>query len=359
LLLAVAVAAAAHADPKKPAPAVRPDNPNCTVTVPRDPLTAQGLATPYLLSSNAPNEGSCHQANAAQSAFVEATILDPATGSLTIYRPLVIDQGTRPAAQPVMPTLPPNAVVGVWFGFNGNTLTLRGTGNSLELGHCANGLPSSPFGQFAYCNAPGFFSSALDAIRARRLVIPDVGTARDGLPCPTTRDFSLVDQDQSDNVTTTYLAVEGGRTAQSSAANSARLRGAQTLTNTAPDLTNNRAPTPSLALNELQAAAHQAAPAALVPLIDPMTQVNGRPSVAKVNLYRAGVDQPAIDPRAETRQTYCQNLRTIGRKRLMTDRRLFLTAPSPGSATGVGLFDFLNQRLQSSIQLLGCGGPTE
>jgi hypothetical protein len=40
-----------------------------------------------------------------------------------------------------------------------------------------------------------------------------------------------VDQDQSDNVTTTYFAVKGGRTAQFSAANSAQLPQAQTLTN--------------------------------------------------------------------------------------------------------------------------------
>jgi hypothetical protein len=130
-------------------------------------------------------------------------------------------------------------------------------------------------------------------------------------------------------VTTTYFAVKGGRTAQFSAANSAQLPQAQTLTNgsdnallnnfvdpalgctpfTAPDLTNNRAPTPSLALNELQAGAHQTAPEALVPPNDPMAQVNGQPSVTKTNLYRAGVGQPPIDPRTETAQTYCHPCR--------------------------------------------------
>jgi hypothetical protein len=358
--------------------AAKPDL-NCALTVPADPLTAKGLATPYSLSATARDNGPCHEANADQSAFVEATILDPATGAVTVYHPLVIDQGTRPAAQPVVPALPPTAVVGIWFGFNGTTLTLRGAGNSLENGRCVNGLPNSPFGEFAYCNAPAFFTAAQDAIHAHRLVVPDVGIARDGLPCPTTRDFSIVDQDQSDNVPTTYVAIKGGRTAQFSAANSAQLPRTQSLTNgsdnsllnnfvdralgctpfTAPDLTNNRAPTPSLALNELQAGAHQAAPVALVPPNDPMTKVNGRPSVTKTNLYRAGVGQPAINPQTETAQSYCQNLRTVGSNRLTTDRALFRNAASPNSAEGVGLFDFLSQRLKVSNQQLACGRPAK
>ena len=53
----------------------------------------------------------------------------------------------------------------------------------------------------------------------------------------------------------------------------------------APDLSAGGAPSPAPALNELEAAAHQSAPAALVPLNDPMT-LNGRPSPAKTNLHR-------------------------------------------------------------------------
>jgi hypothetical protein len=68
-----------------------------------------------------------------------------------------------------------------------------------------------------------------------------------------------------------------------------------------PDLTDNRTPTTSLALNELQAAAHRAPPAALIPPDDPMPQVNGQPNVEKTNLDRAGVNRPAIDPKTETR----------------------------------------------------------
>ncbi|TNC29784.1 hypothetical protein FG385_01820 [Amycolatopsis alkalitolerans] len=341
-------------------------NPNCTLSVPANPLTAQGLATPYELSGTG-DGGPCHEADAAQSAFVEATILDPATGKLSVYRPLVVDRGRRPAAPTIVPTLPPNAVVGVWFGFNGDVLTLTGAPG------CVNGLPGSPFGQFGYCNAPAFFAAANAAIENKRLTVPDIGTGKDGQPCPTVRDFGLVDQDQSDNVTATYLATRDGRTAQ---AGTVRLPGTTTLTNgsdngllvnfvdpalgctpfTAPDLTNHGKPATSLALNELQAAAHQAQPVALVPPNDPMTLADGKPSVPKVNLYRAGVNQPPPVAGLDTANAYCTNLASIGNRRLATDRALFQQAPSP-DAGAANLFDFLTQRLQNSVQLLNCPTP--
>src|SRR5262249_37040861 len=160
-----------------------------------------------------------------QAAFVQATIIDPATGKVSVYNPLVIDQGTQPAAAPVVPTLPRGAVVGVWFGFNGDNLMLKKTrgrvvvergrrhiglrdaGGSLAQGRCVNGTPGSVFGQFAHCNGPAFFQAANAAINAKKLVIPAPGTANDGMTCPTVRDFSVVDQDQSDNVTATYLVL--------------------------------------------------------------------------------------------------------------------------------------------------------
>jgi hypothetical protein len=42
------------------------------------------------------------------------------------------------------------------------------------------------------------------------LHVPPLGTAADGKPCPTVRDFFVVDQDQSDNLPTTYLSTEIG-----------------------------------------------------------------------------------------------------------------------------------------------------
>lgn len=79
-------------------------NPNCTLIVPANPLTAQGLATPYQLAATDAAMGPCNEANTAQSAFVQADIIDPATGKITTYSPLVIDQGTQPAVAPTPPT---------------------------------------------------------------------------------------------------------------------------------------------------------------------------------------------------------------------------------------------------------------
>ena len=61
-------------------------NPNCTLIVPTNPLSAEGLATPYQLLATDPAAGDCHEANTSQSAFVQAAVLDPASGQVSITR---------------------------------------------------------------------------------------------------------------------------------------------------------------------------------------------------------------------------------------------------------------------------------
>jgi hypothetical protein len=359
---------------RKDRPGRKAPNTKCTLIVPDAPLTAQGMSTPFQLVATNRRNGPCREANVDQSAFVEATILDPATGALSIYRPLVIDRGTKPAAAPVVPKLPPGAVVGMWFGFQGDVLTLRGATEN-----CVNGLRGSPFGQFAYCGAPGFFGAANSAIRAGKLKVPALGTGRDGKPCPSTRDFSVVDQDQSDNLDTSYLALANGRTAQNNQTNAAALPATTILRNAsdngllnsfiapalgckpfrAPDLTADGALTPSLALNELQAALRQMDPVALVPPNNPMAQVDGKPSRAKTNLYRAGVNMPPMDPAVDTARNYCRNLATIAPARLRFDRPFTIGAPSPDPAAAKNLFTFLQQRLKGSFADLGCAQARE
>lgn len=160
-----------------------------------------------------------------QGSFVEAAILDPATGSISIYNPLVINNGMvvgKNFIAPVVPTLPANAVVGIWFGSNAMTVTLTGTTQT-----CVNGLGGSIFGQFAYCNAPAFFAAAQTAIAAGLLTVPPVGTSNvNGQACPSVRDFRVVDMDQSDNVDTTYLLINGKVLAQNTAANAASSKNA-------------------------------------------------------------------------------------------------------------------------------------
>jgi hypothetical protein len=350
--------------------AAAPAEVDCTIVVPADPLAAQGLATPYQLLPP------CHESDAGMSAFVQATVLDPATGHLSVYNPLVLDQGTKPAAPVAVPQLPAGAVVGIWFGFNGDNLTLRDSGGSLAAGHCVNGLNGSIFGQYAYCGAPAFFTAANAAIAAGKLAVPALGTAKDGQPCPSTRDFGLVDMDQSDNVTATYLILPDGSTAQNTAANQAALaaKGAKVEVNgsdnglldnfvlpalgcapfTAPDLADAGHQVSALALNELAAAAHQAPPVALVPVSDPMTLVNGRASVDKTNLYRAGVNMPAVDRAVDTPTAYCRNLVDVGVARTELDRRLTTAVRSPDPEAANTLFTFLAQRLSGSFDELGC-----
>jgi len=371
--MALGAAVAAYAAPagNNPPAAAAAAAVTCALKVPDQPFTATGLATPYRLVGL--NGTKCNEGNADTAAFVQGMVIDPATGALSVYDPLVIDDGAKPAVAPVVPTLPANAVVALWFGFNGDTLTLEGAGAS----SCVNGLPDSPFGQFSYCGAPAFFDAAQQAIAAGKLAIPPVGTAADHQPCPTTRDFGVVDQDQSDNVTTTYLVLSDGRTAQNTHAAAKALGGKspQVLANgsdnllldhfvdpalhclpfTAPDLADNGTQATSLGLNELQAAAYQQAPVAIVPMNDPMVlDSQGATSEKKTDFYRAGVGQPMLAQVSGSPGDYCRNLRAIGVTRTEQDRALTNSEVSPDTGAATDLFSFLAMRLQQSYENLSC-----
>ncbi|PWT72803.1 MAG: hypothetical protein C5B60_09050 [Chloroflexi bacterium] len=344
---------------------------NCILIVPRNPLTASGLATPYQLKPG--NSSPCHESIPATAVFVQAAVLDPATGQISIYDPLVTDQGTKAAAQPVLPKLPANAVVGIWFGSNGTGLHLQGSdGGTLSAGQCVNGLGSSVFGQVAYCNAPAFFAEANQLIGAGKLTPPPLGTAVDGMACPSVRNFSVVDQDPSDNVTTSYLITQDGRLAQDTAANRTLLPGSAAFGNgsdnrllaialdaalgctpwEAPDLADPGQMVTAQPLNELQAAMYQAVPVAYVPSADPMALVNGQPSLAKLNLYRAGVDQPEESSATQAsadQLAFCQNVLSIAPARIAADKAWTISATSLDSAVANNLFTFLAARLSVTI----------
>ncbi|HZS98592.1 MAG TPA: hypothetical protein VFA40_17530 [Terriglobales bacterium] len=356
-------------------------NPNCSLIVPNNPLTAEGLATPYQLVATDPTAGDCHETNSDQSAFVQAAVIDPATGQISIYNPLVVDQGATPAMPPVIPTLPANGIVALWFGYNGDTLTLQGADGVLAGASCVNGANGANFGQFAYCNAPTFFRAAHRAIRRGQISIPPLGMAVDGRPCPTVRDFFAVDQDQSDNLPTSYLMTSDGM-AQKTQANMSHYPDALTLGNPsdnrlvdvaldgalgctpwkAADLADPGQMVPALPLNELQARAKQGFPVALVPAGDPMVLSKGSRDLVKVNAYRRGVDQPPVawSFQADTAR-YCRNMLRMAPARMMQDQALLMPdaahptrglSPDPGAADS--LFTFLAQRFVASYDILGC-----
>jgi hypothetical protein len=352
-------------------PAEAADSTNCTLQVPANPLSARGLASPYVLGDG------CEMSNPDLRAFVEADILNPRTGNIKVYNPLVITEGTTPAANPVPPRIPRGGVVGIMFGFNGGNLLLTSTGNSLQQGNCVNGLGESLFSQVAYCNSPAFYRAANRAIARGVLKIPALGTGNDGQPCPTVRDFAVVDQDQSDNVVTTYLMTADGRTAQDSARNAAALNGATPINNGSDNALVNKFMDPALGCtpyqfrdktaqtgmsgsqitDELLAAADQQPPIALIPLNDPMTLADNQQSAAKTNLFRIGVDQPALGAgqNADTPANYCKHMMRIGMRRIQQDQQQFTNFATPVADTGDNLFTFMAARLSGSFDNMGCG----
>jgi hypothetical protein len=371
-------------------------NTDCDLVVPADPLSARGLATPYQLTGPAGESAAasgCQMVNSVNlGAFVQATILNPRTGALSVYNPLVITQGTTPAIAPVVPKLPAHAIVTIDMGFNGTYLYQVGaTPEALSQGRCTDGEPGSPFGQVSFCNGTAFFDAAFAMERTGRLVVPSAGTSSilvasapglgSGQECPTTRNYDMVDQDPSDNVTTKYLFNPvTGQTAQDTMANMARMPGAEVLVNgsdnalidnfldpalgcrpfKAPDLGDHGAMTTSQALDELLAAGNQPVNAALVPETDEMvTGVGGSLDTAKTDLYRAEIGEAPVDASTNMSSSpamFCQDLVDIQAAFIAANERTFAAWPSPVPTEGDTLYTFMAARLDQSFQNLSCQG---
>jgi hypothetical protein len=206
------------------------------------------------------------------------------------------------------------------------------------------------------------------------------------LPCPSARSWDLVDQDQSDNLYTTYLLTAAGFLAQDTAENRAQFPDATVLVNPsderllgifvdpalgcmaweAPDLTNPGQTVNALALNELQAGAFPPpllfGPPAWIPLGDPFAQTppySGNADLAQVNRYRVGVDQPpAKIPNDASTKTYCGNLVIFGIPLLQLERPFFIEADSPDPAVANSLWTFMLTRFHGTYMLLNENGAT-
>jgi hypothetical protein len=342
---------------------------NCSLAVPANPLSATGLATPWQLGDG------CSMANAGtEGAFVEATILAP-NGSVQVYNPLVVTAGTQPAVAPKAPTIAAGSVVEISVGFNGTNLFLTGAG--AQQGNCVDASGQSVIGQVSVCNAVNFYRTANADIANGTLKVPAAGTASDGQACETTRDFALIDQDQSDNVVSQYLINGNGQTAQATAANKTALAGATVLTNgsddalldafvlpangctgfSAPDTTNPNGTSGSQALNELSARVNQQGTIAVVPPNDEMTLVGGNMSITKTNVYRSLVDQPLLAQGTNpttVAASYCQNMVNIAPARNNLDMAKDAAFTSPVPTVGNNLATFLGNRLSMSFTNLNC-----
>ena len=176
-----------------------------------------------------------------QQAFAEAAVFDPATGEISVYHPLILDAGKNASVTPVVPTLPAGASIGLWFGFNGDTLQLldtkgldTNTSPTLRAIKCVNGEPGITgdiFGQVSWCNTDAFFKPVNANIAAGKTTVPPLGTDNNGQDCPSSRAFVVVDQDPSDNLPTQYLLLPDGSTIQDTAANRAKFPNATVINN--------------------------------------------------------------------------------------------------------------------------------
>jgi hypothetical protein len=365
----------------------------CDIIVPANPLSARGLATPYQLTGTdgvTPTASGCQMSDVSLDAFVQATILDPATGALSVYDPLVITRGTRPAVVPTAPDIPADAVVTIDFGFNGRDLVPVGaTPATLAAAGCVNGQAGSAFGPVSFCNGIAFFRAVRAAERTGRLrvaspgtsdkIIPSGGDLGSGRACPVTSNFEVADQASANNVTTEYLLNRlTGQTAQDTTSNAGNIPGATLLfsrsDNTlldqfldpilgctpllAPDLADNDQLTSSQALDEILADADQPKIAALAPENgDLVRNGHGQLDPGKTDLYRAELGQAAIGPATNSSSSparYCQNLVNIQTPFLAANATLLASGQSPATATGDTLLTFMASELSTSFADLGC-----
>jgi hypothetical protein len=291
--------------------AVSSGNAICGIVIPAHPLTARGLSTPYQLTGP---PGCTTSSAASPGGVVQATILDPATGALSVYDPPVITAGNRPAVPPPVPRLPRNAIVTIDFSSNGTKLTPVGaTPGTLAQGHCVSGLGST-----SSCNGTAFFQAALALMRQGRVHVPSEGTSAKmvatggrlgtGRNCPNVRNFEVAGQDEAGSLVDDFIDPAFGCKPF-----------------TAPDLGNKNAPATSRALDELLAARNEPRVAAQLPPA-------GQPGLA----------------------AYCQNLVNLQAPFLAANQSVLATAAAPGPAAGTNLFTFLAARLSASFSGLGC-----
>ncbi|KAI9346121.1 hypothetical protein BDR26DRAFT_916574 [Obelidium mucronatum] len=340
---------------------------NCVVTLPPNALSVKGLSTPWTVTG-------CDQT--VNPRFAECTIVDLATGALSVYSPLLVNKGAKPGVNfipPTVPTLPAKSAIGCWFGTNGMTTALTDNNNGADVraANCIGINGRAIFGQFAACNAKQFFAAANPIVQ-----IPPLATGNNGLPCYTTRSFQIIDMDPSDNVVTSYLM--GGannKLAQKTVKNKVALKGAQEITNgsdnllldasyrpaigcspfTARNLADPTGPfVGSLALNEFQAKKLQGKVQALIPPTDPFVQINGAPNINKQNMYRAAVNQPPATGSAAETLAFCQGMLNITAPGFITDIKFLVGQTSPDPANGKDLFTFLGQRFEASWTGLTC-----
>jgi len=265
------------------------------------------------------------------------------------------------------------------MGSNSNFLTL-GNPVGIANGLCTSGPANSPFGQFAFCNVDKFWATLMLLNNAGKVIVPAPGIAKDGLPCPTLRDYFITDMDPSDGVLTLYLVTNQNllmqRTQKNMNANKGNIKvqlandGDNRLVSkfvlpaigckvwTVPDLADPGMNRPANILNILQAAAYAPLPWSLLPALDPMTTANGAPDVGKINMYKSAIYEQTIVNIGEADTThFCLSYNSIAVPRLKNLAPLLKNFGSPAPPAN-NLFQFMITRATTTWATLNCQSLT-
>ena len=334
-------------------------NTTCDLIVPANPLSAQGLATPYRLTGpdgKTPAQSGCEMSNGAKlGAFVQATILDPATGKLSVYDPLVITDGTKPDTPGQKldpPAIAADAVVTIDFGFNGTDLIQVGaTTSTLADAHCVSGSTAS-------CNQVAFFTAVRQAERKGLLRVPSPGTSDaitasggalgSGRSCPVISNFEVAGLDPGQSVTTAYLLNPlTGQTAPDSTTSEGYLAGATLVHGSSADAVLDQYVDPILGCTPFEAP--EESNAGVPTFSEALDEIAADAHPPKTPAPTARQRGQAGDPAA-----YCPDLVDIQTPFLAANRKLLASGQSPVTATASTLLAFLANDLSASFSRLGC-----
>jgi len=212
------------------------------------------------------------------------------------------------------------------------------------------------------------------------VMVPAPGIAKDGLPCPTLRDYFITDMDPSDGVLTLYAVTNQGLIMQNTQKNLNANKGniKAVLANdgdnvlvtkfvhpaigcgvwAVPDLADPGMNAPANILNILQASAYAPLPWSLLPALDPMTTADGAPDLPKINTYKTAIYEQTIVNIGEADTThFCYDYNLIAVPRFKNLAPMLKLAPSP-AATAQNLFQFMVARGTATWAALNCQALT-
>lgn len=343
----------------------------CGVVVPENPLSYQGLNTPYILKSLNNKTDDCSVLKQRSTVFIEIVIFDIVSSTFYIYNPLVVNDLGQIKNIIKTDQLPVHNVVGIWFGSNDVTFKLLDSNNSLHFGDCVDGYNNSVFGNFAYCNAKIFF----ETVDKYKFYIPDIGKTINDFDCLTTRSFEFNQQYHISSVVSSYIIYQDQKVAIKSFNNlsifepplyviinksNGRILNSYisiaTRCNTfiGYDFIDQYNRKSSIVLNELQGSLDKQQ--IFIPSTHPSVMMNGYPDLNKLNLYRIGLNQPVVTGiHINDSIIYCNGIYNKTPVFLYNHYDLLTNYNTPDDTLGNNLINVMISRFLSSWNTYDCG----